>query len=303
MKPRSHTSFTHICLSRPTFSREYSRPATREVPLSVHSPVPELEYFVKVGGVDSYGHAHQDSESCLCLADPAGAPKMKSGAPRPCFPCLQDRGGEALTTIRSSDQGERFPRTLRGWQVPSGTYCLSADGAVAIEAESKGYPKPVSKVGCEICFSDLFCQEPSCFSCFCGLAGGDVTYSCALKPRSCAGWCLQRSHPVYLWHHGSAKRLRRARGMTPSCEFLGVVHTFKSRRPGHRLDVFAPRSHLADGLLERRLEVELHRSHAARAATAPHPRRAEHPEHGALQRRRGGAHCLRRGLLPQASGP
>eukprot|EP00434_Breviolum_minutum_P019867 symbB.v1.2.017530.t2/scaffold1371.1/size209032/2 len=38
------------------------------VPLSVHSPVPELEYFVK------------DSESCLCLADSAGSSKMKTVA-------------------------------------------------------------------------------------------------------------------------------------------------------------------------------------------------------------------------------
>lgn len=63
------------------------------VPLSVHSPVPELEYFVK------------DSESCLCLADAAGASKMRTVA-------------EKLS--------RRFAEVLKA---PSGEYQLSAEGS------------------------------------------------------------------------------------------------------------------------------------------------------------------------------
>jgi len=67
------------------------------VPLSVHSPVPELEYFIK------------DSESCVCIADPAGAEKMKTVAAKL---------GRSFAEIAKAPEGDKLYR-LNGTGGPS----------------------------------------------------------------------------------------------------------------------------------------------------------------------------------------
>lgn len=89
------------------------------VPLSVHSPVPELEYFVK------------DSESSLCLADSSGSSKMKTVA-------------EKLA--------RQFAMVAKGGQAPADGYHLAVEGGDV--SESAGYALAKTEPSC---FS-WFCQ-------------------------------------------------------------------------------------------------------------------------------------------------
>ncbi|CAE7713254.1 Acsf3 [Symbiodinium sp. CCMP2592] len=91
------------------------------VPLSVHSPVPELEYFVK------------DSESCLCLSDASGAPKMKEVAGK-----LSRPFAEIAKATESSK-----------------AYRLLVDG---------GPVSPAEQPGCFSCFCGLFSSRSDVLS-------------------------------------------------------------------------------------------------------------------------------------------
>ncbi|CAE7813340.1 Acsf3 [Symbiodinium sp. CCMP2456] len=91
------------------------------VPLSVHSPVPELEYFVK------------DSESCLCLSDASGAPKMKEVAGK-----LSRPFAEIAKATESSK-----------------AYRLLVDG---------GPVSPADQPGCFSCFCGLFSSRSDVLS-------------------------------------------------------------------------------------------------------------------------------------------